>query len=90
MRHYYDVYRLLDRPEVQVFVGTDEYKAHKARRFRQGDNQNIAENVAFTLSNQETRKLYTKAFADSTALYYGKKPTFEEVLARIGGWIKRL
>ena len=29
MRHYYDVYSLLKRPEVQAFIGTDAYNAHK-------------------------------------------------------------
>ena len=29
MRHYYDVYSLLRRPEVQAFIGTEAYKAHK-------------------------------------------------------------
>jgi hypothetical protein len=90
MRHYYDVYCLLGRADVQAFVGTDAYTAHKDDRFRGGDNQNIAENGAFTLSEPETRKLYARAFADSTALYYGKKPTFEQVIGRISEWIRRL
>lgn len=42
MRHYYDVHGLLQRPEVQAFIGTDAYKAHKTKRFRTGDNPNIA------------------------------------------------
>jgi hypothetical protein len=50
MRHYYDVYSLLQQPDVQAFVGTEAYRAHKAKRFRQGDNPNIAENQAFLLS----------------------------------------
>ena len=90
MRHYYDVYCLLDRPDVQAFIGTEPYMAHKARRFRQGDNQDIAENEAFLLSHPETRKKYAGAFAESTALYYGKKPTFEQVIERIAEWIDRL
>ena len=90
MRHYYDVYCLLDRPEVRAFIGTDEYKAHKDRRFRQGDNKNIAENEAFVLADPATRAACAKAFAGSTALYYGKKPTFDQVLGRIGAWIDRL
>ncbi|WP_245286171.1 nucleotidyl transferase AbiEii/AbiGii toxin family protein [Bradyrhizobium sp. WSM1417] len=57
MRHYYDVYELLKRPEVQKFIGTASYTAHKQARFRQGDNQNIAENDAFILSNAKTRAL---------------------------------
>jgi hypothetical protein len=90
MRHYYDVYSLLQRPEVQEFIGTDAYKAHKKKRFRPGDNQNILQNEAFVLSNSETRKLYAKAFTDSTALYYGDKPTFDQILAEIGKWVSRL
>ena len=90
MRHYYDVYSLLRRPEVQAFIGVPEYKAHKEKRFRQADNQNIAENQAFVLSNSETRKAYATAFAGSTALYYGDNPTFDQVLAEIAKWIDRL
>lgn len=90
MRHYYDVYRLLKRPEVQAFIGTEVYKEHKAKRFRRDDNQSIVENQAFILSDPETRATYVKAFAATSALYYGGKPTFEEVLKEIGDWAKRL
>jgi hypothetical protein len=90
MRHYYDVYSLLQRPDVQAFIGTEPYKAHKAKRFRGGDNQKIAENEAFTLSDPDTRKTYAEAFAASTALYYGDKPTFDQVLSKITEWIDRL
>ncbi|WP_249734843.1 nucleotidyl transferase AbiEii/AbiGii toxin family protein [Bradyrhizobium sp. sGM-13] len=34
MRHYYDVYEQLQRPEVQEFIGTEGYKQHKQKRFR--------------------------------------------------------
>jgi len=90
MRHYYDVYSLLRRPEVQAFLGTEAYKAHKAKRFRGGDNPNIAENQAFILTDPETRQTYAKAFTESSALYYGDKPTFEQVLEEIGKWIDQL
>ena len=90
MRHYYDAYGLLKRPEVQAFIGTEAYKAHKTRRFRQFDNPNIAENQAFVLSDPETRKTYSAAFAATGALYYGGKPTFEEILGEIGRWAERL
>jgi hypothetical protein len=56
MRHYYDVYALLQRPEVQAFIGTEAYTAHKAKRFRGGDNPNISQNEAFILAESETRK----------------------------------
>lgn len=90
MRHYYDIYRLLRRPEVQVFIGTDAYKAHKEKRFRGGDNPNIAQNQAFILADPETRRIYTAAYDASTALYYGNRPTFDEILNEIGAWSDRL
>ncbi|WP_316224567.1 MULTISPECIES: nucleotidyl transferase AbiEii/AbiGii toxin family protein [unclassified Bradyrhizobium] len=58
MRHYYDIHELLKQPDVQAFIGTESYKAHKQARFRQADNQNIAENQAFVLSDAKTRVLY--------------------------------
>lgn len=90
MRHYYDVYALLKRPEVQTFIGTEAYKAHKQERFRQGDNQNIAQNDAFLLSKPETRATYAKAYESSGALYYADKPTFDQILAEINKSITRL
>jgi hypothetical protein len=90
MRHYYDVNGLLQRPDVQAFIGTDAYRNHKAKRFRKGDNPNIAQNEAFILSDPVTRKLYDKAYTDSSALYYGDKPTFDQILQTIGSWIDRL
>lgn len=90
MRHYYDVHGLLKQPEVQKFIGTDAYKAHKQARFRQGDNQNIAANQAFILSDAKTRALYTNAYQRSSSLYYAGKPTFDGILAEIAKSIDRL
>jgi hypothetical protein len=90
MRHYYDIYELLQQPKVQKFIGTAPYKQHKQARFRQADNQNIAENEAFVLSDAKTRALYANAYDRSSALYYAGKPTFEEILAEIEKWASRL
>jgi hypothetical protein len=90
MRHYYDVYSLLLRPEVQTFVGTEAYKAHKARRFPKADNPHIAENQAFILAVPQMRAIYKAAYAQTSALYYKSKPAFEEILAEIGRWAGRL
>ena len=90
MRHYYDVYGLLQRPEVGAFIGTEAYKAHKAKRFRRADNQNIAQNEAFILSDEATRKAYAKAYADTSALYYDDPPTYDQILEEIAAWSARL
>lgn len=88
MRHYYDVYQLLKRPEVKNFIGTEAYKAHKQARFRRDDSQNIAENEAFILSDAKTRAQYAQAYDRSSALYHAGKPTFEQLLSEIGKWIE--
>lgn len=83
MRHYYDVYSLLRRPEIQSFIGTAVYKQHKQDHFPNADNQNIAENEAFLLSDSATRAAYAKAYAIGSALYYKGRPTFQEILDAI-------
>jgi hypothetical protein len=90
MRHYYDAYSLLRRADVQAFIGTKAYNAHKQRRFRPGDNHDIAQNQAFILADPATRELYAKAYEASTPLYFGKKPTFAEILTEFGKWASRL
>jgi hypothetical protein len=90
MRHYYDIHELLKQPDDQNFIGTDAYKAHKQARFRQGENQNMAENQAFLLSDANARVTYANAYERSSALYYAGKPSFDEILAKIREWADKL
>lgn len=90
MRHYYDIYELLQRDDVQEFIGTEPYIKHKDDRFPNADNRNIAENQAFILNDADTRAQYADAYERSSALYYEGKPSFEEIMAEIGTWIVEL
>jgi hypothetical protein len=90
MRHYYDVYQLLQRQDVQSFIGTPEYLVHKAKRFRTDDNPDISKNEAFVLSDPDTRATYERAYEETSALYYRGKPSFAEILGAFGEWAKRL
>jgi hypothetical protein len=90
MRHYYDVYSLLGRADVQAFIGTEPYKSHKAKRFRRGDTPDITQNQAFILSDPATRQTYTAAFEQTSALYYGSKPTFAQILEKLVEWAARM
>lgn len=89
MRHYYDVYCLLDESVVQKFIGTAEYKAHKQKRFR-SENQNIAENEAFLLNDPANRIVYEAAYDRTKSLYYRDRPTFDEILGRIDEYVGQL
>lgn len=83
MRHYYDIFRLLSEPEVRDFIGTEDYIAHKAARFRGADNPVLAENDAFLLSEPDTRALYARAYDQSRALYYKSQPHFDEIMSAL-------
>ncbi|MFC4726076.1 nucleotidyl transferase AbiEii/AbiGii toxin family protein (plasmid) [Glycocaulis abyssi] len=90
MRHYYDVYCLLGDPAVTAFIGTEPYLAHKAKRFREGDEPDITRNDAFRLSDDETRARYAAAYAATRGLYYRDQPSLEAILDRISEFGARL
>jgi len=83
LRHYYDVYCLLDLPEVQAFIKTSAYQERKVQRFRSGDELVIAKNPAFTLSDPVQRDLFAREYRKTSALYYQGQPEFDQLLARI-------
>lgn len=83
MRHYYDIYCLLSVSEVKEFIGTEEYQAHKNKRFPKVDNQILSENQAFLLSDDETYRLFESAYQESVSLYYQDQPSFRDIRERI-------
>lgn len=91
IRHYYDVFCLLQKEEVQSFIGTDAYKKHKEKHFSKTNMVTpLHENEAFLLKDQEKRSLYKKEYESREGLYYQGQPPFEEILAVIYENLKRL
>jgi hypothetical protein len=41
LRHYYDIYKLLENERVLKFINSNEYHAYKKIRFRTSDEKNI-------------------------------------------------
>jgi len=90
LRHYYDVYCLLEDPTVQAFIGTEAYFAHKAARFPKADDPDISRNPAFRLEDADTRTAFGRAYRQTAALYYREQPPLDDLLARIGANAGRL
>lgn len=90
MRHYYDVYSLLQQPTVQGFIGSPAYLSHKVKRFPAADNQDISMNEAFVLSDAGVRAKLEQAYIASSALYYRGQPEFSAILGAIASWATRL
>lgn len=90
LRHYYDIYKLLENQRVQDFIGTTQYNNHKKNRFRGQDEFDIKNNPAFVMKDPNIIKLYSEEFIKKSAIYFGKQPTFEDILARINQYIEHL
>ncbi len=90
LRHYYDIYKLLEAERVLKFIGSKEYIEHKQLRFRENDELNVRKNLAFTIPDSKIRNLYAQEFKDKSAIYFGKQIEFEEILARIKQYIELL
>lgn len=90
LRHYYDVYCLLDVPLVQNFIGTHAYEVRKGQRFRAGDEIVIANNPAFTLPDSIERNKFKTEYQKTAALYYKGQPDFDAILKRIATYIDRM
>lgn len=89
IRHYYDLFHLIQRDDVQNFIGTDQYKEFKKIRFKSLDNK-VSNSEAFKLSNQEDRKVFDKAYNRSSDLYYKGRPSLDEILQRFAKDLDRL
>ncbi|TCU08679.1 nucleotidyl transferase AbiEii/AbiGii toxin family protein [Rhizobium sullae] len=90
LRHYYDVYCLLEQADVQAFIGTEAYLAHKERRFPKLDDPDISRNPAFGLSDPDIFRLYERAYERTAALYYHGRPSLREIIARFASYAERL
>lgn len=91
LRQYYDIFSLLREPEVQDFIGTNEYHAHKKERFPTQDYEiPIAKNEAFLLSNPKLRERFKERYTATAALYYKGQPNFDEIVEEIGKWVPKL
>jgi len=91
MRQYYDVYSLLENQKVLDFIGTDEYHAHKEKRFSKADKEiPILENQTFILDDKAVRDSFIQRYKNTEALYYNGQPDFDKLIERIGKFLPSL
>jgi hypothetical protein len=88
IRHYYDLYQLIERKDVQEFIGTDEYEKHKVERFK-GEDLNISNSGALKLDVSDFKR-FEFEYQRTAALYYRSRPQFREMMLKLGAWTERL
>jgi hypothetical protein len=89
LRHYYDLYRLLDVARVDAFIGTSAYEAYKKQKLRPADAKEFASREAFLLADAATYALFEDEFAEMSAMLAPPRPGFSEVIERIRAQTQR-
>lgn len=84
MRHYYDLYCLLELDEIKNFIGQPEYIKRKNERFPQKDSPDkLNINPAFNLSDKADFDLFNSNYQVTIGLYYKGQPDFNLVMEKI-------
>ncbi len=83
LRHYFDLYKLLEVERVRRFIGTPDYQAYKKEKFRGADIQEFESKAAFTLPDQKTYRLFENEFAVMNTLLLSPGPAFKDVIKRL-------
>ena len=83
IRHYYDLYCLLDQTDIQNFIGTKAYQIHKKERLKKLSNI-VKNHPAFFLSNQKAKQLFEREYIKQKSLYYKGQILFRKIIKRLG------
>lgn len=85
LRHYYDIYMLLESGEVRSFIGTDDYLKHKDARIR-GRDKDFGIHPAFDILSPDLEREYER----TAGLYYRGQVALSEIVERINPFLDRL
>jgi hypothetical protein len=90
LRHYYDLFRLLELERVQKFIGTVEYAACKKDRVRGKDAETFQSRAAFMFINADIYAYFEREYESMQSLLYRPGPGFESIVARLRKYSDRL
>ncbi len=83
LRHFYDIYKLLQEKRVKNFIGTNAYLQHKQARFGK-EEQDLTKNLAFNLDKHKNIfDEYSKQYQAIEGLFITEMPTFEIIFDKI-------
>lgn len=83
IRHYYDVYKLINTARIKKFMQTPEYQTYKIEKFGTLDEPDLTKNPAFQLSTQGEMDKFIKLYQKKTEIYFGDIPSFEKIIETI-------
>lgn len=91
IRHYYDLYCLIEMQEIQNFIGTSDYIKRKKERFPKADDPlTLNTNTAFLQLNPTDFELFKKNYELTSSLYYRGQIPLEVILKKIQDHLPKL
>lgn len=90
IRHYYDVYQLLNTERVMDFLETEAYQTYKLEKFGMLDELDLTKNPAFQLSLPGEIDKFASLYHKKAEIYFGHNPSFKEIIERIQGIMRRM
>jgi hypothetical protein len=82
LRHYYDLYRMLEVERVQKFIGTEDYLVYREKKLKVADAAEFESKKAFKLS-PELYEEFEKEYPEMNAILIPPYPSFKEIFERI-------
>lgn len=83
IRHYYDLYMLLQQQRILEFINTENYKVYKAKKFSRCNELDLTKNPAFSLSEPGQMDAFSKLYEQKSEIYFGYHPKFSDILELI-------
>lgn len=83
LRHYYDLYRLLEVPRVKAFIGTADYESYKKQKIRASDAKEFETREPFRLEDSKKYVLFEDEFGHMNTLLLAPAPRFKDLIERL-------
>ncbi|MGM9455279.1 nucleotidyl transferase AbiEii/AbiGii toxin family protein [Legionella bozemanae] len=90
IRHYYDVYQLLQTEQVKNFLSTDDYYTYKQEKFGILNELDLTKNPAFQLSEPGEVDKFSSLYQKKVEIYFGDTPPFEKIIEYIKNYVSTL
>ena len=82
LRHYYDLFRLLEVKRVADFIGTPEYDGYMAEKLRGKDLEEFKARDAFNLPDRSLFELFEREYASMNSLLLSPGSSFADLISR--------
>jgi len=89
LRHYYDLYQLLEHQKVKEFIGSDDYYKHKKARFGLLDHD-LSNAEAFKLNDPDVFNEFEAQYKSTAVLYFKGQPSLKDILGKINNYVDKL